>query len=97
MSTFDPDTGLRVAPEAAGERRVRNPYDVALTLVWTGSAGTAVLLLLLTTATTTALEPAPILDRPGTLVSLVLLGFAAVAGVAHLASHAARWRPPPEA
>lgn len=96
VSAFDPDTGLRVLPDAApGDvaRPARNPFDRALTVIWASSAGCGILLVLTALASVGTLTNTFVIGPP-VVLGVVLLGFAVLTGVAHLASHAARWRPP---
>ncbi|GAA2750759.1 hypothetical protein [Amnibacterium kyonggiense] len=94
MSTFDPETGFRAVPPALQVdgvvRRVRNPYDAALGIIW-ASAGTLTVLLLFIGA---GLQQTPTGGGGCFALSGVLAVIALLVGSIHLGVRAIGWRPP---
>lgn len=97
MSTFDPETGVRMVPAAVAtdaapaiERRPRNPYDLALGVVWASLGALAVLLLLVAAG----LQTTPTGGGGSLIASVVLAVLAVLVGSVHLGVRAIGWRPP---
>jgi hypothetical protein len=99
VSTFDPETGVRLHAEPArsdapvAPRAPRNPYETAIAVIWISAASLAVVLLLTgaalseSTAYSDGTNGAPALAAS--------FGFGSIAitvGLLHLAVRAIRWQ-----
>jgi cytochrome bd-type quinol oxidase subunit 2 len=102
MSTaFDPETGARIT--TATDRRTatstrRNPYEVALAVIWISSAAVAFVLAVVGGSLLQGGAsdlPDPQATGAATFgTALVLAVLAVLVGVAHLTVRAIAWRPP---